>query len=96
MSAAEAGFDWDHAVLDMERNGMPRRAAEEVTERLAANIFAQRVLYGDLSDDRARAELIWSIVAIFAIVLTAIFAWRYWEWLSAAADSVRQCLAHVI
>ena len=96
MNAADAGFDWDNAVFDMERNGMSRRAAEEVTERLAAAIFAKRVLDGDLSDSRERAELIWSIVAIFAIVLTAIFAWRYWAWLSAAADSVHQCLAAVV
>ena len=73
MSAAEAGFDCDSAVFDMERNGMSRRAAEEVTERLAAGIFAKRVLDGDLSDSRDRAKLIWSIVAIFAIVLMAIF-----------------------
>ena len=96
MSAADAGFDWDNAVFDMERNGMSRRAAEEVTERLAADIFAQRVLDGNLLDSRERAKLIWSIVAIFAIVLTAIFAWRYWAWLSAAADSVHQCLAAVV
>ena len=89
-SAADAGFDWDNTVFDMERNGMSRRAAEEVTERLAADIFVRRVLDGDLSDSRERAKLIWSIAAIFAIVLTAIFAWRYWVWLSAAADSVHQ------
>ena len=52
MSAADAGFDWDNAVFDMEHNGMSRRAAEEVTERLAADIFAKRVLDGDLSDSR--------------------------------------------
>ena len=96
VNAAQAGFDWDRAVSDMERNGMSRQAAEEVTERLAVNITAARTLERDLSDVRERAQLIWAIVALVAIISAGIFAAFYWTWLSVTAASVYQCLAAVV
>ncbi len=96
VNAAQAGFDWDSAVSDMERNGMSRQAAEEVTERLAVNITAGRTLERDLSDVRERAQLIWAIVALVAIISAGIFAALYWSWLSVTADSVYQCLTQVV
>ena len=96
VNAAQAGFDWDSAVSDMERNGMSRQAAEEVTERLAIDITAARTLERDLSDVRERAQLIWAIVALVAIISAGIFAALYWSWLSVTADSVYQCLTQVV
>ena len=80
----------------MERNGMSRQAAEEVTERLAVDITAARTLERDLSDVRERAQLIWAIVALVAIISAGIFAALYWSWLSVTADSVYQCLTQVV
>ena len=96
VDAARAGFDWDRLVYDMERNGMARRAAEEVTERLAQGIMVNRILDRDLSDVRERNALVSSIIAIVAAISVAVSAWYYWECISSIVDSARQCLEHVI
>ena len=97
VDAALAGFNWDDAVISMEKRGLDRESAEEVAHRIAIQIGAGHTLHDSAYlEAQERKKLILSIFSIVLIVVAVGLGAIYWQWLIITVDTVGRCMRALI